>query len=267
MRWIDIGLNLFSRSFPDAERTLSQAREEGVYCILTGSDAEENAKIAAFLPSHDALGTAGIHPHNADRARPEDFLEIRRLAMEEPKIVAVGECGLDYDRMFSEKQNQIACLMRHLEIAEETGKPLFLHERSAAEDFLSIFRERPALCRRAVVHCFTEGREMLERLLDMGFMVGITGWICDERRAGELREAVRVLPTDRFMLETDAPYLTPRGIPGLPRTNVPGNIRYVAEKLAECMGLTADGVERFALQNTLRFFGLERNGEEIRVCP
>lgn len=267
MRWIDIGLNLFSRSFPDPERTLLEAREAEVYCILTGSDAEENSKIASFLPGHDALGTAGIHPHNADRARPEDFLEIRRLAENEPRIVAVGECGLDYDRMFSERENQIRCLMRQLAIAEETGKPLFLHERSAADDFISIFQERPALCRRAVVHCFTEGRELLQKLLDMGFMVGITGWICDERRAQDLRDAVRILPPDRFMLETDAPYLTPRGIPGLARTNVPGNIRYVAEKLAECMGLPTEEVERYALQNTLRFFNLKKDGEEIRVCP
>ena len=266
MRFIDIGVNLFSRSFPDPENTLQRAREAGVYCILTGSDARENAKIESFLSGHEALGTAGIHPHNADGAREEDFREIRRLAGENPRIVAVGECGLDYDRMFSARENQIACFLRHLSIAEETGKPLFLHERSAEEDFLAIFQQRPALCRRAVVHCFTGGREMLSRLLDMGFWVGITGWICDERRGEALRDAVRILPPDRFLLETDAPYLTPRGIPGLKRTNVPENIRYVAEKLSECMGMPAEETERHALSNTLRFFGLEREGEGIRVC-
>ncbi len=266
MRYIDIGVNLFSRSFPEPERTLEEAGAAGVYCILTGSDGEENEKIAAFLPGHEVLGTAGIHPHNADRAREEDFSEIRRLASEEMRIVAVGECGLDYDRMFSSRENQIRCLERQLSIAEETGKPLFLHERSAVEDFLAIFRERPALCKRAVVHCFTEGRDVLMRLLEMGFLVGVTGWIADERRSDALRDAVRVLPTDRFMLETDAPYLTPRGIPGLGRTNVPGNIRYVAEKLAECMGISTEEVERCALRNTLRFFGLETEGEKIRVC-
>lgn len=261
-RWIDIGLNLFSRSFPDPESTIRQAKEDGVYCILTGSDAEENEKVNAFVRDHDCRGTAGIHPHNAKNAAPEDFLRIRQLAKENGRIVAVGECGLDYDRMFSSKEVQLSCLARHIEIAEETGKPMFLHERSAAEDFCRVFTAHPSVCGRAVVHCFTEGPVELERLLSMGFMIGITGWICDERRAAALLEAVRLLPADRVMLETDAPYLTPRNVPGLPRTNVPGNIRHVAARLAEAMGMEQAELERCTWANTVRFFGLD--AEELR---
>lgn len=254
IRWIDIGLNLFSRSFPDPERTLREAAEAGVYCILTGSDGEENRQIAEFVQSHACLGTAGIHPHNASRATQADYAQIRRLAAEHPGIAAVGECGLDYDRMFSPKEAQLACLERHIEIAEETGRPMFLHERSAAEDFAAVFLRHPAVCRRSVVHCFTEGPRELERLLSMGFMIGITGWICDDRRAEALRSAVRLLPPDRVMLETDAPYLTPRNVPGLARTNVPGNIRYVAEELARRMDIDPERLEAAALANTMRFF-------------
>ena len=261
-RWIDIGLNLFSRSFPDPEKTLREAEEAGVYCILTGSDGEENEKVADFVRTHACRGTAGIHPHNAQRAVQADFERIRRLALEETGIVAVGECGLDYDRMFSPREDQLSCLSRHIEIAEETGKPMFLHERSAAEEFCAVFASHPQVCRRAVVHCFTEGPEELERLLSMGFMIGITGWICDDRRALALREAVRRLPLDRVMLETDAPYLTPRNVPGLPRTNVPANIRYVAETLASYMGVEQEALERSALQNAVRFFSLD--AEELQ---
>ena len=257
IRWIDIGLNLFSKSFPDPERILRDAEAAGVRCILTGSDPEENELVAAYAAAGKAVGTAGIHPHNAQRAGEANFARIRELALSCPGIVAVGECGLDYDRMFSEKAVQLRCFARQLDIAEETGKPLFLHEREAIDDFASLFRDHPSLCGRAVVHCFTEGPEALEKLLQMGFMIGITGWICDERRASALREAVRLLPLDRVMLETDAPYLTPRGIRGLARTNVPENIRYVSEALAGYMGVPREALEESARRNTERFFDLE----------
>ena len=257
IRWIDIGLNLFSRSFPEPERVLADAAQAGVYCILTGSDGRENALVNAFVSDNDAVGTAGIHPHHADRASDGDLEAILRFVRENPRSVAVGECGLDYDRMFSTEENQLACLRRHLDIAEDTGKPLFLHEREAEEAFLAVFQERPALCQRAVVHCFRGGRAFLERCLEMGFMIGITGWICDDRRAAALREAVKALPLDRVMLETDAPYLTPRNVKGLARTNVPGNIRYVAETLAETMGVEPQTLERCARENTRRFFRLD----------
>ena len=133
--YYDIGLNLFCRQFPDPEKVIREAWEQNVCCILTGTDRKENQKIDAFVKTHDAYGTAGIHPHNADRARQEDFQHMERILSENGKIVAVGECGLDYDRMFSTKENQIRCLEKHIVLAEKLEKPLFLHERSASEDF------------------------------------------------------------------------------------------------------------------------------------
>ncbi len=257
IRWIDIGLNLFSKSFREPEKVLDDAESAGVYCILTGSDAQENRQIDKFIRTHSAHGTVGIHPHNADRAIESDFEEIRRIAQENPKIAAIGECGLDFDRMFSSETNQRCCLERQLGIAEELQKPLFLHERAAEDAFLKVFSSHATLCHRAVVHCFTGGRDFLERCLEMGFMIGITGWICDERRGKALRDAVRFLPLERVLLETDAPYLTPKGVPGLARTNVPQNIRYVCSTLADAMNVDMKTLEEHARKNTMRFFGLD----------
>ena len=255
MQYIDIGLNLFSRSFPDPERLIRESMEAGVACILTGSDMEENRQVAEFVSSHDCWGTCGIHPHNADSASEEDFSGIREL-LKRPGVVAVGECGLDFDRMFSTRENQIRCLENHIRLAEETGRPMFLHERDSADTFLGIFREHPGICHGSVVHCYTGNRAELEALLDMGFSIGITGWICDERRNAELLDAVKVLPLDRVMLETDAPYLTPRGVPGLARINVPANVRYVCEGLAKAMGVDTEILRMAALENTRRLFHL-----------
>lgn len=261
-RYYDIGLNLFSRQFPDPEKVLRNAWDAGVTCILTGSDAEENETIHDFTKKHTGVfGTAGIHPHNADDVRDEDIRRIRQILLDNPRVVAVGECGLDYDRMFSKKENQIACLQRHMDLAEELGKPLFLHERDAGEDLMRLFSDRRDLCRNSVVHCFTGDWDTLREYISMGFMIGITGWICDDRRAQALRDAVAALPNDRFMIETDAPYLTPKNVEGLSRVNVPENIRYVAKDLAYYMSIPQEELEECARQNTRRFFGLPEEEE------
>lgn len=254
IQYYDIGLNLFCRQFPDPEKIVRDAMDQGVCCILTGTDPKENEKIDKFVRTHDAYGTAGIHPHNADRAMQEDFARIERIVSENEKIVAVGECGLDYDRMFSTKENQIRCLEKHIVLAEKLGKPLFLHERSAAEDFVKRFKKHQDICQKSVVHCFTGDRRALDQYLSMGFSIGITGWICDDRRAKELREAVHMIPLDRILIETDAPYLTPRNVPGLDRTNTPQNIVYVARELAKYMKVSEETSAEHARNNTERIF-------------
>lgn len=260
-KYYDIGLNLFCRQFPNPEKIIEDARNHDVCCILTGTDPKENQQIDKFVRTHEAYGTAGIHPHNADRAIQEDFVQIEKIISENDRIVAVGECGLDFDRMFSTKENQIRCLEKHIVLAEKLKKPLFLHERSAAEDFIKRFKKHPDICTKSVVHCFTGNKETLDKYLSMGFSIGITGWICDDRRAKELREAVRILPLDRILIETDAPYLTPRNVLGhdrahLPRTNVPQNIVYVARELAKYMKVSEAELVENARKNTERLFGI-----------
>lgn len=254
INYYDIGLNLFCRQFPDPEKIIEDAMAQGVCCILTGTDPKENQQIDRFVRTHTSYGTAGIHPHNADRASQQDFAEIERIVTGNKKIVAVGECGLDYDRMFSTKENQIRCLEKHIVLAEKLSKPLFLHERSAADDFIKRFKRHREICEKSVVHCFTGNRETLDKYLSMGFSIGITGWICDDRRARELREAVHSIPLDRILLETDAPYLTPRNVPGLDRTNVPQNIVYVARELARYMNVSEEVLVQRAQENTRRIF-------------
>ena len=257
IKYYDIGLNLFNRQFPEPEAVLNHAEAAGVCCILSGTDRKENRIINGFVRNHAAFGTVGIHPHNADSAKKEDFEQMEQMIRGNDRIVAVGECGLDFDRMFSKRENQIRCLKEHIALAEKLDKPLFLHERLAADDFTEIFRAHPDICRKSVVHCFTGDRKTLERYLSMGFSIGITGWICDDRRAKELRDAVKRLPLDRVLLETDAPYLTPRGVPGLGRTNVPENIVYVARGLAKYMNVKEDVLILHAKQNTERIFHIE----------
>lgn len=260
INYYDIGLNLFCKQFPDPEKIIREAGDNGVCCVLTGTDPEENRQIDLFVKNHDVFGTAGIHPHNADRAKQEDFQQIERLLSENPKIVAAGECGLDYDRMFSTKENQIRCLEKHIVIAEKLNKPLFLHERSASADFIRRFKKHPDICTKSVVHCFTGDKAVLEQYLAMGFSIGITGWICDEKRSKELREAVRLIPLDRILVETDAPYLVPKNVSSLGRVNVPQNIVYVVRELAKHMRVEEEVLMKHARENTERVFGIKSEG-------
>lgn len=200
VRYYDIGLNLFCKQFQEPKQVIADAKDSGVCCILTGTDPKENRRINDFVKTHEVFGTAGIHPHNADRAGQEDFQEIEQKIAANERLVAVGECGLDYDRMFSTKENQIRCLEKHIVLAKKLGKPLFLHERSAADDFVKRFKKHPEVCARSVVHCFTGDKRTLDQYLSMGFSIGITGWICDDRRAKELREAVSIIPLDLSLI-------------------------------------------------------------------
>lgn len=253
-KYYDIGLNLFCKQFSEPEKIIKEAKENEICCILTGTDIKEDKKINEFVKTHDAFGTAGIHPHNADRAKQADFHFIEQILTQNDKLVAVGECGLDYDRMFSTKENQIRCLEKHIVLAEKLNKPLFLHERSATDDFIKRFKNHLDICKKSVIHCFTGNKATLDRYLSMGFSIGITGWICDDRRAKELRDAVHIIPLDRVLVETDAPYLTPKNIPGLNRRNVPQNIKYVVRDLAKYMKVEENVLIENAKKNTIRVF-------------
>lgn len=257
IQYYDIGLNLFTPSFPHPEDIITGAEERGIKCILTGSDRKENELVNDFTKTHALYGTAGIHPHSTDGAEDRDVDRIREIILSNPAMVAVGETGLDYDHMYAKKENQLHFFKKLILLAEELHKPMFLHMRDAADDFIRCFQGHEDICPLSVVHCYTGNKEILQKLLDMGFYIGITGWICDERRGNALRDAVSILPLDRVMVETDAPYLTPRGF-HLPRTNVPWNIPYVVETLASYMHVTAEELRLHALENTEKVFGIKR---------
>jgi len=262
LQYIDIGVNLMGKQFQsDREQIVQDSFEHGVGMIVTGTDLKsDRAAVDYICKSEHKKGlwcTCGIHPHNADEWNAHYREKIMELIQSHPdKIVAIGEAGLDYDRMFSTKENQKQCFSDILEIAETMNLPLFLHERSAQDDFTALLKKHRSLCKRSVVHCFTGTKETAYTYLQLGCFIGITGWICDSRRNKNVVEAVKIIPLERLMIETDAPYLTPRNIKGLPSRNVPANIQYVAEMIAQIKKTDIETVKKITLENTTQFFSI-----------
>src|SRR6185295_10036315 len=231
MELIDIGINLSHDSFDaDRDAVMTRARDAGVVqMVVTGSSEESTARALSLARAHPGrlFSTAGVHPHHAADVTPET-LPVLDQAAREREVVAVGECGLDYFRDFSPRDLQRLAFGWQLEIAAKLGKPVFLHHRDAHEDFIAILKEHRV--QRGVAHCFTAGEKERDAYLDLGLHIGITGWICDERRGTHLREVVKGIPSDRLMIETDAPYLLPRDLKPAPksRRNEPQFLPHVA---------------------------------------
>ena len=241
MDLIDIGANLTHDSFDrDRDAVLQRARDAGVAkMIITGASREHSPKALALAQAHpgELFATAGVHPHHAVEYTEECDAEMRALHAH-PEVVAVGECGLDYFRDFSPRPSQRRAFERQLQLATENGKPLFLHQRDAHADFMAMMKNFDGRLGAAVVHCFTGTREELFDYLDQDWHIGITGWLCDERRGLHLRELVKHIPPDRLMIETDAPYLLPRTVKPQPshRRNEPMYLAHIVEELARDRG-------------------------------
>lgn len=258
IKYIDIGTNLFNDQFKEKEEEIvDSATSASTAIIITGTSIKSSKQAAAFVKDKTGIwSTAGVHPHAARTCDKNTINQLREL-LANANVVAVGECGLDYDRMFSEKEVQLKWFEKQIEFAEEVKKPLFLHERSAASDFATVMKSHPDVCHKSVVHCFTGDRKTVEQYLELGCYIGITGWICDDRRNKELLDAIKVIPINRLMAETDAPYLTPKGF-GLSRINVPDNIRHVVDRIAMEKNMDIEEVRKTLLENTIQFFGLQR---------
>jgi TatD DNase family protein len=258
---VDIGANLAHDSFDDdRDDVLQRAAGAGVSrIVVTGSSDESNEKASQLAQDHPGVlwSTAGVHPHHASGYTAESDALIRRLAAE-GRIVAVGECGLDYFRNFSPRDAQLSAFRSQLDIAAESGLPVFLHQRDAHDDFVEVLEPMLPKLSRAVAHCFTGEHESLREYLAMGLYIGVTGWICDERRGTHLKEIVSVIPDDRIMIETDAPYLLPRTIRPKPQTrrNEPMYLPEVLRVVAEARGQTEDHIASITTRNAERFFGL-----------
>lgn len=259
---IDIGINLTHDSY-DNDRTAVMARAAAagvVQMIVTGASGDGSHKAAALARAHPGrlYATAGVHPHHATELTATLAAELESLA-HEPEVVAVGECGLDYFRDFSPRNVQRAAFGRQLEIAARVGKPLFLHQRDAHEDFVAILREhRSALSAGAVAHCFTGQANELRDYLEMGLAIGITGWICDERRGSHLIPLMREIPADRLMIETDGPYLLPRDLKPKPesRRNEPAFLPHIAAAIARARNETLETLAETTTATARKFFKL-----------
>ncbi len=260
---IDIGANLTHDSFDtDREAVLARAAAAGIArIIVTGTSVTSSVQAAALCEAQPRtlFATAGVHPHHAAEFDGHTAAALRAL-LANPAFVAVGECGLDFFRDYSPRTAQRRAFEAQLELAAAVGKPVFLHQRDAHDEFVAMLmpiRERLA---GGVAHCFTGGPTELTAYLDLDLYVGVTGWVCDERRGSELRAAVPKIPLTRLLIETDAPYLLPRDLSPRPknRRNEPQFLTHVLERVAELRNEPLEVVAAATTSNAERLFGLKR---------
>ena len=264
---VDIGINLAHDSYDaDREAVLRRALEAGVVqFIITGASAEGSRAALALARAAPRIlrSTAGCHPHHAVDLDESALATLAELAAD-PVVVAIGETGLDYHRNFSAPREQRLAFERQLQLAIRLRKPLFLHARDAHADFMAILREHAAELPtlhdrpRAVLHCFTGNGQELDACLEFGLFIGITGWICDERRGLHLRELVARIPAGRLMIETDGPYLLPRDLDPKPasRRNEPMYLPHIAQVVADLRGETVATLAAHTTATARDFFGL-----------
>ena len=258
---VDIGINLAHDSYDtDRDQVLARARDAGVVqMVVTGSSLESTRRAIALARSHPGVlyATAGVHPHHARDLHESHLPELDAL-MRAPEVVAGGECGLDYFRNYSPHADQERAFRWQLEIAVRTGRPVFLHQRDAHADFLRVLRDFLPELRAGVAHCFTGDARELDECLQAGLAIGITGWICDERRGAHLKELVARIPAERLMLETDGPYLLPRDLSPKPSTrrNEPMYLAHVLKTVAQARGESPGELAATTTANARRFFGL-----------
>ncbi|HTQ36710.1 MAG TPA: TatD family hydrolase [Steroidobacteraceae bacterium] len=259
MELIDIGVNLTHESFAhDLPDVLHRAAQAGVHrMIVTGTSiAATEAALALHATYPDRLyATAGLHPHHASDYDAATRDALRELAAR-PGVVAIGECGLDFYRNLSPREAQLRAFAGQLELAVELRLPVFLHQRDAHADFMAVLRDYRPRLRDGVAHCFTGQRNELEDCLAMDLAIGITGWICDERRGQHLLPLMPLIPAERLMLETDAPYLLPRSLRPAPATrrNEPAFLVEVAMTVARARGETPAHLSKATADTAARFF-------------
>lgn len=264
-KYIDIGVNLTASSFRnDVPQTIDRAQQAGVdSLIITGTNIQHSEKAIVLTQQFESIcfSTVGLHPHHASDYCSELGSELRDM-LSHKSAVAVGECGLDFNRNYSPRKDQIKAFEAQLEIAIEIQKPVFLHQRDAHEDVVAILKGCRRELKQVVAHCFTGTIEELNDYLALDMYVGLTGWICDERRGKSLQQAVKHVPLDRVMLETDAPYLLPRDLQQKPvekNRNEPCFLPHIARSVAKYMTLQEKQLAKAAYENSCDFFGINQD--------
>ena len=261
MELIDIGCNLTHDSFDeDRDEVIETAYQAGVVqMVVTGASANGSQaalQIAKQWPGR-LFATAGVHPHRASQYDDDTDKLLRQLS-QHAQVVAVGETGLDYFRDFSPRDEQRSSFLQQIQIAIDTGLPLFLHQRDAHVDFIAILGEFRDQLNEVVVHCFTGSQDELHECLDLDCHIGITGWICDERRGTHMKEYMKDIPADRLMIETDAPYLKPRNLRPKIKShrNEPRLLPWILGTLAACRGEHPEELAAATTRNARAFFRL-----------
>lgn len=254
--WFDCGVNLFSPQFAGVEQQVWQrAQHAGVGAmLLIGSDISESQQNQWFCSSNpQCYTTAGVHPHQAGQVANDWLVQLKQL-LTLPAVVAVGECGLDFNRDFSPRPAQQQVFASQLQLAKQQQMPVYLHERDAFATQLAMLQEQNIT--HGVAHCFTGDIAQLKAYLELGLYIGITGWICDERRGQNLQQAIQYLPLDRLLLETDAPYLLPRTIKPRPKCNEPALLPAIAAEVCRLKNITMQQLAASSSRNCRQLFKL-----------
>ncbi|RUO80007.1 hydrolase TatD [Idiomarina tyrosinivorans] len=257
--WIDAGVNLTnSRFHGKVDEVIENARRAGVqHCIVIATSvAEAEAAIALCQQfPHYLKTTAGIHPHDAGQVKASDWQLLREF-LQHPDVVAVGECGLDFNRNYTPQTEQLAVFEKQLELAAMTQMPVYLHERDAQPQVLQLLDKFGDKLPQRLSHCFTGDRAALAEYLRRDHYIGITGWVCDERRNGPLLDALTLIPDNRLLLETDAPFLLPRSIRPRPKMNEPAWVAEVGRVVAQQRQVEPEVLAQQTSANSQRFFQL-----------
>ena len=262
---IDIGVNLTDRRFElDIDQVISDAHAAGIHkMIITGTSIKESENALKLTGKNplSLFATAGVHPHNAKEYTQNTQTQLYQLSKND-QIVAIGECGLDFNRNFSTKKEQEIAFISQIELAIDRKLPLFLHERDASERLVQLLKPFSSELPKVVIHCFTGSTTDLQRYLDMDFYIGITGWLCDPLRGETLRKNIALIPDNRIMIETDAPYLIPKSVKSKLRPkpkknrNEPQYLRYILNEIAISRKQLPIDLERHSSLNACSFFSI-----------
>lgn len=269
---IDIGVNLTNKRFEkdreDVIRRAQMAQLDGL--LITGTSVEESQKALALCQHYQTsfpdflYSTAGVHPHDADHVSA-DYLDQLKLLAKQEHVKAIGECGLDFNRNFSAPAQQQKIFSEQVTLASELQMPLFLHQRDAFDPWFTTlspyFSKVPAM----VAHCFTGSKAELTQCIAADMYIGITGWLCDERRGQSLRDIVSLIPINRLLIETDAPYLTPRTIRPKPKSsrNEPCYLPFIVKEIASITGLDQEEIAWQTSRNAAKVFDFPSKKEMI----
>ena len=239
------------------DEIIKRSKVVGINKILTiCTTLDSFIKIKEIVKKDEIIfGTYGIHPHEAKNDKVKSQLIIKEIRNNE-KIIGIGETGLDFFRNLSSFEEQSFAFEEQIRISIEFNKPLFLHQRDAHEDFVKIIKKYKSDIGNAVVHCFTGSQSELDTYLDLGFHIGLTGWVCDERRNVDLRKSLKNIPLDKLMIETDSPYLIPRNLKNKPKNNrnEPSYLPHIAEEIATVIGINRDKLIDATYKNSMNFF-------------
>ena len=255
----DIACNFTSERFnKDLDEVIKRAiankiTKFGLICSRM-SDLNKLLKIYKQY-SKSMFYTIGVHPHHANEIN-DDYLKKLKDEITTNNPHAIGETGLDFFRNLSTYEEQIYVFEEQIKIAIDTNKPLFLHQRDSHDDFIKILRKYSSDISKAVVHCFTGTQGQLDDYLELDCYIGITGWICDEKRNVELRKAIKKIPLEKLMIETDCPYLIPKNLVEKPKNNrnEPTNLNHIINEIAVLMEIDIDILRKQTFENTINYF-------------